>query len=267
MALSLKTVSPLHGAHWVRDGFRLFGRHPLAFSSFFVGFLLAMLVSTLVPVVGSLVLLAAVPLLSLGFMVVAESALHGGPIHVGLFFSPLTADPARRRALLMLCGLYAVGTVLVMVVADAVDDGGLDRLQRMLAEGGRAKEVEALLAQPGFQAAMALRVALITLVSVLFWHAPALVHWGGQSPAQALFSSTLAVWRCKGAFLVYALAWSALIVVFGTVTSLLLVLLGQLQLLRLVALTGGLILSTVFYVSLLFTSLESFGGTREAPAP
>jgi hypothetical protein len=114
---------------------------------------------------------------------------------------------------------------------------------------------------------MALRVALITLVSVLFWHAPALVHWGGQSPAQALFSSTLAVWRCKGAFLVYALAWSALIVVFGTVTSLLLVLLGQLQLLRLVALTGGLILSTVFYVSLLFTYLESFGGTREAPAP
>jgi hypothetical protein len=167
----------------------------------------------------------------------------------------------------MLCGLYAVGTVLVMVVADAVDDGGLDRLQRMLAEGGRAKEVEALLAQPGFQAAMALRAALITLVSVLFWHAPALVHWGGQSPAQALFSSTLAVWRCKGAFLVYALAWSALIVVFGTVTSLLLVLLGQLQLLRLVALTGGLILSTVFYVSLLFTYLESFGGTREAPAP
>jgi hypothetical protein len=34
-----------------------------------------------------------------------------------------------------------------------------------------------------------------------------------------------------------------------------------------VALPGGLILSTVFYVSLLFTYVESFGGTREAPVP
>lgn len=267
MALSLKTVSPLQGARWVRDGFRLFGRHPLAFSALFAGFLLAMLVSSLIPLVGPLALLAAVPLLSLGFMVAAESALHGGPIHVGQFFSPLRADPARRRALLVLCGLYAVAAVLIMVVADTVDDGAFERLQRLLAQGGRNKEVEALLAQPGFQGAMALRAVLITLLSVLFWHAPALVHWGGQGVAQALFSSTLAVWRCKGAFLVYTLTWTALIVVFGVVTSLLLSLLGQARLMGMVALPGGLILSTVFYVSLLFTYVESFGGTREAPAP
>ena len=267
MALSLKTVSPLQGARWVRDGFRLFGRHPLAFSSLFAGFLLAMLVGSLVPVVGPLVLLAAVPLLSLGFMVATESALHEGPVHIGQFFSPLRADPARRRALLVLCGLYAVGAVLTMVVADWMDGGAFERLQRMLAQGGRGKEIEALLAQGGFQGAMGVRALLITVLSVLFWHAPALVHWGGQSAAQALFSSTLAVWRCKGAFLVYTLTWAALVLVFGVVTSLLLSLLGQPRLMGIVALPGGLILSTVFYVSLLFTYVESFGGTREAPAP
>ena len=267
MALSLKTVAPLHGAHWVRDGFRLFGRHPLAFSSLFAGFLLAMLLSSLVPLVGPLVLLAAVPLLSLGFMVASESALHAGPIHVGQFFTPLRGDPARRRALLVLCGLYAAGAVLIMVVADTVDDGAFERLQRLLAQGGRSKEVQALLEQPAFQWAMAMRTVLITLLSVLFWHAPALVHWGGQGTAQALFSSTLAVWRCKGAFLVYTLTWTALIVVFGVVTSLLLGLLGQPRLMGMVALPGGLILSTVFYVSLLFTYVDSFGGTRETPTP
>jgi hypothetical protein len=267
MALSLKTVAPLHGAHWVRDGFRLFGRHPLAFSSLFAGFLLAMLLSSLVPLVGPLVLLAAVPLLSLGFMVASESALHAGPIHVGQFFTPLRGDPARRRALLVLCGLYAVGAVLIMVVADTVDDGAFERLQRLLAQGGRSKEVQALLEQPAFQWAMAMRTVLITLLSVLFWHAPALVHWGGQGTAQALFSSTLAVWRCKGAFLVYTLTWTGLIVVFGVVTSLLLGLLGQPRLMGMVALPGGLILSTVFYVSLLFTYVDSFGGTRETPTP
>jgi hypothetical protein len=38
---------------------------------------------------------------------------------------------------------------------------------------------------------------------VPFWHAPGLVHWGSQGVGQALFSSTLAVWRCRGAFVVY----------------------------------------------------------------
>ena len=266
MALSLKTVPPLHGAHWVRDGFRLFGRHPLAFSSLFAGFLLAMLVSSLVPLLGPLVLLAALPLLSLGFMVAAESALHGGPVHIGQFFSPLRGDPARRRALLVLCGLYALGAFLVSLVADMLDGGAFEQLQRLLAQGGRAKEVQAILAQPSLQWAMGLRATMITLLGVLFWHAPALVHWGGQSAPQALFSSTLAVWRCKGAFLVYILTWTGLIIVFGAFTSLLLGLLGQARLMGIVALPGGLILSTIFYVSLLFTYVESFGGTREAPA-
>jgi hypothetical protein len=267
MALSLKTVPALHGAHWVRDGFRLFGRHPLAFSSLFAGFLLAMLVSSLVPLLGPLVLLAALPLLSLGFMVAAESALHGGPIHIGQFFSPLRGEPGRRRALLALCGLYALGAFLVSLVADTLDGGAFEQLQRLLAQGGRAKEVQAILAEPSLQWAMALRVAMITLLGVLFWHAPALVHWGGQGAAQALFSSTLAVWRCRGAFVVYVLTWTGLIMAFGAVTSLLLELLGQARLMGLVALPGGLILSTIFYVSLLFTYVGSFGGTRESPAP
>jgi hypothetical protein len=32
MALLLKPVPALQGARWMRDGFRLFGKHPLAFS-------------------------------------------------------------------------------------------------------------------------------------------------------------------------------------------------------------------------------------------
>ena len=54
-----------------------------------------------------------------------------------------------------------------------------------------------------------------------FWHAPALVHWGDQGPAQALFSSTLAVWRSRGAFAVYLLSWLGIIVAFGVTTALL----------------------------------------------
>jgi hypothetical protein len=109
MALLLKTVAPSQGARWMRDGFRLFGRHPLAFSLMLVSFLFAALLVSMVPLLGPLVMLAGLPLMSLGFMVAAESALRGGPIHPGHFGARptdggrcwacawLTVRPAWRR--------------------------------------------------------------------------------------------------------------------------------------------------------------------------
>ena len=54
MALSLKTPSPARGALWVREGFRLFGRKPLAFSGMFAAFLFVALLVAFVPLVGGL---------------------------------------------------------------------------------------------------------------------------------------------------------------------------------------------------------------------
>lgn len=267
MALSLRSVPAAQGSRWVRDGFRLFGKHPLPFSLLFVVFLAAAALSSVVPLLGGMVMLAAVPLLSLGFMVASESALQGGPIHPGQFFSPLRGDPARRRSLLVLCGGYAAATLLILVLSHAVDDGAFEALQRLLAEGGKPDEVEKLLADPGLQTGLMLRFGLIALLSVPYWHAPALVHWGGQGPAQALFSSTLALWRNKGALTVYLLAWFGLFTVFGVVTSLLLGLLGLGGMLAVVAMPAALIFSTVFYVSLLFTFNDSFGGSQADVAP
>ena len=67
-----------------------------------------------------------------------------------------------------------------------------------------------------------LKILSSTALSVPFWHAPALVHWSGMGIAQALFSSTLAVWRCTGAFVVYSLCWAALILIFGVAAALVL---------------------------------------------
>jgi hypothetical protein len=101
------------------------------------------------------------------------------------------------------------------------------------------------------------RLTLAALLSVPFWHAPALVHWGGQGAAQALFSSTLAVWRCKGAFLVYSLAWLAAVSAFGLTIGLLGAITGSTAL-GLLALPAGLVFSAVFYTSLYFAYIDSF---------
>jgi hypothetical protein len=268
MALQLKTPHPARGAQWVREGFRLFGRRPLAFTGMFAVFLFAALMTVFVPYVGGTLQMMLLPLLSLGFMVASVSALRGGPVQPGQYVEPLASDPARRRSLLVLCAAYGIAAVALLLFCNWIADGKLGEMQRLLGAGNTApEEIDALAADRGVFLGTVAAIVGATLLSVPFWHAPALVYWGGQGVGQALFSSTLAVWRAKGAFLIYALSWTALIVLFGLLTALLLGMLGVPQLAGVLALPGGLMFSTVFYVSLIFTFKDSFGQTAIDDAP
>ena len=63
----------------MRDAFRLFMRRPLPFAGMFVSFLVLALLVTIVPVVGGVAMLMALPLLSLGFMLASRAALDDLP--------------------------------------------------------------------------------------------------------------------------------------------------------------------------------------------
>ncbi len=260
MALSLKSVPPSRGPRWIADAFRLFVRRPLAFTSLFAVFLGLALLTSLVPWLGGLVQMMSLPLLSLGFMVAGQSALLDGPVHPRQFIEPLRGDPERRRALLILCISYGLAALTILLLADVVSDNAWGRLQALMARGASAQtEIDALLAEPGVSIALLLGATLGSALSVPFWHAPALVHWGGQTVAQALFSSTLAVWRSRGAFFTYMLGWVGVVLVFGLTTALLFGLAGAPQMAGVVGVPAGLVFSAVFYLSLLFTFNDSFG--------
>jgi hypothetical protein len=254
MALTIRRAAPMEGVQWTRDAFRLFLRRPLPFAGMFVAFLLVALLATLVPVAGGVVMLMSLSLLSLGFMLGSRAAQNDLPVHPGQFIEPLRAERSRRNTLLSLCALYALCTALIMSLSEWIDGGAFDRLQVLMAKGDEARaEIEALLADPRLTWGLVTRFGLAACLSVPFWHAPALVHWQGQSVGQALFSSTLAMWRCKGAFLMYALAWVGVIAIFGALVGLLFSLFDARQLAGVIAMPAGLMFSTVFYVSLLFT--------------
>ena len=158
--------------------------------------------------------------------------------------------------------------MLILVLADSSPDSAWERLQALMARASRRRPRSTRCwPSPASPAACCSPACCWhALLSVPFWHAPALVHWGGQGVAQALFSSTLAVWRCKGAFFVYALAWAALMLLFGIVTALVFGLLGVPQLVGLIGVPAGLVFSAVFYISLLFTFNDSFGGVDDDDA-
>lgn len=260
MAMILKAVGPARGAHWVRDGLRLYLKRPLAFTSLFAIFMFVALLSALLPFVGGLLQIMLVPLLSLGFMIASQSALLQGSVTPSQFIEPLRGAPAQRRAMLTLCLGYGVSVAAVLWLADAVADGGFTRLFELMRQSPVPQaEIDALFAERGLSAGALFGTAALTLVTIPFWHAPALVHWAHQGAGQALFSSTLAVWRCRGAFVVYGLTWFGLMLAGAFVTTLLFGVLGLRQVGPMLVVPMGLFFSTLFYVSLIFTFNDSFG--------
>ena len=267
--MKLQTVPAARGALWVKQGFRTFFKRPLAFAALFATFMFVVFLLALVPFVGALVLLTLLPLVSLGFMIATRAALAEGAPTARVFVEPLRTSAAQRRAMLQLGAVYAVTTFLVMVLSDFVDGGAFEALMDTMPAGQNSPDAVAeRLSAPGLGLGLLLRFGLAALLAIPFWHAPALVHWNGHSAAKALFSSTLACWRNRGAFAVYSLVWFAVIVVFGMVGSLVFALLGQAQLFAFAAVPLSLGFTTVFYVSLYFTFADCFVDTGEAtPEP
>lgn len=272
MSMRITDVPARQGLLWVSRAFALFLKHPLGFSLLFLMFLVAAMVLLMLPYVGAVLLLAALPLLTLGFMNATRAALGGRTVHAGQLVEPFvgSADRARRGVLVRLCLLYAAATALVMLAADGADAGTFERLQVLLAgprDDAANQEIDALLSDPRLRGGLAIRFGLSALLSIPFWHAPPLVAWHGQGVAQSLFSSTLAVWRNKGAFTTYVLAWTGTVVLFGVVSGLLFSLIGAPQLLAVAALPAGLMFSTAFYVSLYFSFADSFDAGPMPPLP
>src|SRR6218665_1020977 len=250
MLLHLQTVPARNGLLWIRHGFKVFQRKPLAMTGLFSVFLFLAFVLILIPGIGIIALLMMMPLLSLGFMLATHQVLQGQTPTAAVFIAPLKLTPQRRSTQLLLCALYALATLLISVLSAWVDGGAFERFQQLAGSGSAsAEQLAAAAADPGLFWGAISRFGLAALLSVPFWHAPALVHWGGQGLMQALFSSTVGIWRNKGAFVYHALLWFTLVVLLGLVLSVLTSALGAERLMPLIAMPIGLMLSTVFSAS------------------
>ena len=257
--LHLQTVPARNGMLWIRHGFKIFKRKPLALTGLLSVFLFMAFLVLNVPVVGVVALLMALPLLSLGYMLATHLVLQDQTPTASVFLAPMRLTPQRRKSQLMLCAAYAVATFAVALLAQWVDGGSMDALEKLASSGAPPEQVAAAAGDSRLFLGAITRLVLAALVSVPFWHAPALIHWGGQGVMQALFSSTLGVWRNKGAFLVNGLLWGALMMAAGLICSVLAVGLGlSEQVLPLLILPLLLLMSTVFYSSLYFTFVDCF---------
>jgi hypothetical protein len=245
--VKLNIVPARTGIQWVKLGVQTFLRQPLALAGLFFLYFMTLSLLTVVPLVGVVVSLAIVPAATLGFMAATRQVNEGRFPLPTVLLTAFRAGQQRFRAMVTLGCFFAVFVLAInLLVSVLVPMPTLpDKLDN-----------RALMQMPEFQMMAFLTLALSTPVSLVFWHAPALVHWHGVSPVKSLFFSTVAVMRNFKAMTVYGLGWLVLMMAGA-------LLLGLAQLISVflasaLLLPYVLIMSTMFFASIYFTFRDSF---------
>ncbi len=247
--MRLHHVPARTGLLWVRLGLRTFARQPLAMGGLFFMFILTVSVLAMVPLIGAPLALALLPAATLGLMAAAKEADRGQFPMPTVLATAFRAGRERARAMLLLGALYALGSLIVMALA-----GWLSGTPSLTLEGDGPPKLDdaALLRNLAWQG------VLYVPLGLLFWHAPALVHWHGVHPIKSLFFSGVACWTNKGALLVFMLGWSAVFFAVSLVLVLLAQLLGGPGVLQVLMFPVAALLSAAFFTSLYFTFRDSF---------
>ncbi|MBV7543704.1 BPSS1780 family membrane protein [Acidovorax sp. sic0104] len=255
--MKLHIVPASTGMTWVKQGIRAFWRQPLALAALFFMSMAAMSLAAMIPLVGPAVALALLPSATLAMMVAAAEATQGRFPTPALLLVAFRTGQQRLRDMLTLGALYAVGFLAVIGLSALVDGGQFAKVYF-----GGAPLTKEMAEQPAFQSAMWLCMMLYLPLSLLFWHAPGLVHWHGVPPVKALFFSIVACMRNFGAFFVYGLGWLGVFLLGAVVVTLAAALLAALGLGG--AASGGMVvgsammLAAMFLTSVVFTFRDCF---------
>jgi hypothetical protein len=251
--MHLNVVQARTGLAWVKSGVRTFWRQPLAMSGLFFIFMALMSLASFLPYLGSALALALLPAATLGLMAASREADSGQFPMPAILISAFRAGRQQARAMLVLGMMYAAGFLLIMAITSLVDGGTFASLYLV---GG---ELTAdTLQTPEFQTAVWVSMALYLPLSMMFWHAPALVHWHGVSPLKSLFFSWMACWRNLGAYAVYAVCWFALFMMVGLAMMVLTSLFSP-SLFGVLLTPLMLIMASMFFTSFYFTFRDAFG--------
>ncbi len=250
--MNLQIVPARAGLKWVRQGMSTFWRQPLALSGLFFLFMATVSIVSIVPFIGSALALIVLPALTLGMMAATQTATEGKFPMPSVLFAALKAGP-HRQAMLHLGGLYALIFLLVMGASALVDGGTFAKVYF----GGQAMTPEVVTAD-SFQTALWVSMLFYVPLSMMFWHAPALVHWYGLPAVKSLFFSFVACWRNLKAFGVYVFAWGVIFILAGVLSLLITSLMGNPELMTAIFMPLALMVAAMFFTSMLFSVRDCF---------
>jgi len=240
--MKLNIVPARTGLQWIKLGVRTFLRQPLALAGLFFMYVTVVIVIAQIPVIGVFIGGLLVPAATLGLMAATEEASKGRFPMPSVLLSAFRAGRQRARAMLVLGLVYTIASWLATRLAALISGEP----------------------EPGMQldGAAILALALHIPLFLMFWHAPALVHWHGVTPAKSLFFSLVACLRNFGAYFVYGLGWLGLFIATGMLFALVGGMMGA-SMARAILMPLALLLAAMISTSIYFTFRDSFVATGE----
>jgi hypothetical protein len=251
------------GQAWLKGGFALWRKNPALLTFLTFGYLLLLILVSLVPFLGQIIASVLMPVLSLGILNGCRAVDQGRRAGPDILFSGFRSN---EKALFAIGGAYFAASLTILLLTMAADGGTLFR-----AMTGAAPMSEDAANAPGFALALVIGAALSTPVMMAYWFAPLLAGWKGLSAPKALFFSFVACARNWRPFLGYALS----LAVFGALLPGILV--GLLSLISpilgsLLSIPLPLVLLPVVFASFYVNAREVFGdelllGLRDGNGP
>ena len=262
--MQIVSLPAANGRRWVVEGFRLLRHHPAALLAITFLYLLLLMATTIVPLVGPFAPMLLTPMLAVGMTHAVRSADFGQAPTPRMLLAGLTAAGARARRPLLLLGLVNVlSTLLALGLASLADGGTLLRIATGLSASDDPSLQEAALLL-----ASAVFLLLYTPVQMALWYAPVFVAWHGLTPGKAMFFSLMAVMRNKGAFAQFGITWFLVALVASFAVQMLKLAFGSSPLLMSMVLSPlSLVVLSALYCSFWPSYRDAVQPDDDAPAP
>ena len=215
--MQVRRAAASEGWRWVTAGLKLLIGQPITIIGLTTLFVLALVLPTIIPLVGGFAPLVLTPILSVGFMQAVRDAQAGERITPLMLFSGFKANKGTLiKPLLMLGAINCILTVAVLAASMLADGGTLFRI----ATGATGTEDQTL-PDSGMVYSAAVFGLLYAPVQMAMWFAPIFVAWHGLHPVKSLFYSLVAVWRNRWPFMVYMLGWFSIAVAWSVLIQVL----------------------------------------------
>jgi hypothetical protein len=249
---------PLHrGFAWLREGLLIWRRNPalLTFASF--GYLLMLVLVSVVPFIGQVLASLLMPVLSLGVLNTCLAIDKGRKAGPDILFSGFQQN---LPALGMIGAAYLAGSLLVLLLTSLADGGAL---LQIMTSGGKLDPETAT--SGGFTLALLIAITLSTPVMMAYWFAPLLAGWWKIPAPKAMFFSFFACLRNWRPFLAYSIG---LALFAALLPGLLLGIIGMISptLATLLSVPLPLLLIPMIFASFYANARDIFGVPADEPA-
>lgn len=196
--LTVKNVEPAQAIEWVKQGWLMFRANPLNWALLGLLFGCTVLVLSLLPFLGGLLLNLAVPVLIGGMLLAVKQAHTGEPIAIADATKVLKDVPVRNQ--LLMVGVIMLGASFAATILGKLLVGDIILMDN-------------LTGMPSFNLNSSVLIFLLLIslgTGMLFTYAPALVVFKGMKALDAVKGSFQGAWTNALPFVVFALIYAVL---------------------------------------------------------